>query len=376
MKTAASLLVRLLLPVAVFGAASLSLHGATDPFGDWPKGASPREVGARVVENFLPRPFLWQTKQRPAMVYQEVCAWYGALEFAAATDNVEMRKKLVAKYDLLLTPEGSKMITKREHVDFEMFGSLPLEFYIRTGDKNFLKEGLTFADNQWAKTTPDGITAEARYWIDDIYMVNILQCQAFRATGEAKYLDRAALLTVAYLDKLQRPNGLFFHAEDSPYYWSRGNGWFAAGMTELLRSLPASHPQRERILAGYRKMMEALVPFQGEDGLWKQLIDHPDFWPETSGSGMFAFAMVTGVRQGWLDAAVYGPIAKRIWLALVAQLDENGNVRNVCSGTNKAAAVVGNDLNVQLDFYRNRPRITGDLHGQAPMLWTATAFLR
>ncbi len=34
------------------------------------------------------------------------------------------------------------------------------------------------------------ITAEPRYWIDDMYMIPAVQVQAFRATGDAKYLDR------------------------------------------------------------------------------------------------------------------------------------------------------------------------------------------
>jgi len=64
-------------------------------------------------------------------------------------------------------------------------------------------------------------------------------------------------------------------------------------MTELLRSLPPNHPRRARILEGYRKMMAALLEYQGEDGLWRQLIDHPEAWSETSGTGMFTFAIVT-----------------------------------------------------------------------------------
>lgn len=358
------------------GDAAVPARGAEDPFGNWPQGASPREIGSRIVENFLPRQFLWQRNERNSFVYFEVCTWYGALEFAAVADDAEMQRRLVAKYDILGTSEGRRMISTREHVDFTIFGALPLEIYLRTGTPHLLTDGRAFADLQWATTTPDGITAQARYWIDDIYMVNLLQCQAFRATGEMKYLDRAALLTVAYLDKLQRPNGLFFHAEDSPFYWGRGNGWFAAGMTELLRSLPADHPQRARILAGFRLMMAELARTQREDGLWTQLIDHPDFWPETSGSAMFAFAMVTGVKERWLDPAIYGPAARRAWLALVAQLDGEANLREVCEGTNKAAMVVGPDLATQLEFYRARPRVTGNLHGQAPMLWTATALLR
>ena len=45
-------------------------------------------------------------------------------------------------------------------------------------------------------------------WIDDMYMLIIVQLQAYRATGDAKYLDRAALEMSVYLDKLQQPHGL------------------------------------------------------------------------------------------------------------------------------------------------------------------------
>ncbi len=114
-------------------------------------------------------------------------------------------------------------------------------------------------------------------------------------------------------------------------------------------------------------MMAALLQYQGEDGLWRQLIDHPEAWPETSGTGMFAFAMVTGVKNGWLDSKTYGPAARRAWLGLVKYLDADANVSNVCEGTNKGRSV---------DYYLARKRGTGDLHGQAPILWTASALLR
>jgi rhamnogalacturonyl hydrolase YesR len=101
--------------------------------------------------------------------------------------------------------------------------------------------------------------------------------------------------------------------------------------------------------------------------MWRQLIDHPESWAETSSTGMFAFAMVTGVKQGWLDKKTYGEAARKAWLGLVKYIDAQGDVSNVCAGTNKK-----NDL----QYYLDRPRNTGDLHGQAPILWTATALLR
>ena len=65
---------------------------------------------------------------------------------------------------------------------------------------------------------------------------------------------------VVYLDKIQRPNGLFYHAEDVPFFWGRGNGWMAAGMTELLGLLPKDNPNHVRILESYRKMMDTFTP--------------------------------------------------------------------------------------------------------------------
>jgi unsaturated rhamnogalacturonyl hydrolase len=339
-------------------------------FSNWPDGTSPQVIGKRVAENFIVRQFRAQsdpTKAGSGIIYPEVCAWYGALAVAQLTRDNDLQARLIRKLDQLMTPPDSGMISQNAHVDYRVFGVVPLEVYIQTKAQKYLDLGKGFADRQWADPTPDGVTREARYWIDDMYMITAVQVQAYRATRDLKYIDRAALTMAAYLGKLQQPNGLFFHALDTPFYWSRGNGWVAAGMAELLRSLPKKHASRERIMAGYKKMMAALLKYQGKNGLWRQLIDRPEAWSETSGTGMFTFAMVTGVKNGWLDAKTYGQAARAAWLGLVNSLDKDGNVADVCAGTNKL-----NDL----DYYLTRPRIPGDLHGQAPILWSAAALIR
>jgi unsaturated rhamnogalacturonyl hydrolase len=338
-------------------------------FSNWPAGASPAEVGKRVAENFVARKLDFETNpRRQYVIYPEVCAWYGSLTVAKLIKDQDLTTRLIRKFDPLLTAEGSKRIAPNAHVDYRVFGAVPLEIYLQTKDKQYLKIGQDLADKQWENPTEDGITREARYWIDDMFMIPAVQVQAYRATNDAKYIDRAALAMVAYLEKLQQPNGLFFHGTDSPFFWSRGNGWMAAGMAELLSSLPQDHPKRARIMEGYKKMMESLLAAQDpNDGTWHQLIDKPDFWPETSGTGMFAFAMVTGVKNGWLDAKTYAPAARKAWLGLVKYLDKDANIREVCIGTNKGTSH---------EYYRNRDRKTGDLHGQAPVLWTATALMR
>lgn len=334
---------------------------------NWSAGTSPQEIGRRVAENFLKRSFEYESGKRKFVIYPEICAWYGALTLTKETKDKDLNKNLAQKFDRFFTPEGAEHISSQAHVDYRVFGVVPLEIYLQSRDKRYLDLGRSFADKQWEKTTLDGITEEARYWIDDMYMITAVQVQAYRATRDKKYLDRAASAAAAYLDKLQQPNGLFFHAPDSQYYWGRGNGWFAAGMTELLSDLPKNHPKRARIMRGFSTMMASLLKYQTENGLWRQLLDKPESWEETSGTGMFAFAMVTGVKKGWLDAKTYGPAARKAWLGLVKHLDESANVTDVCEGTNKGYSV---------QYYLDRQRKTGDLHGQAPVLWTATALLR
>jgi unsaturated rhamnogalacturonyl hydrolase len=372
----------LLLVAALLGfTAGCQTQGAKPPgakyFSDWPAGAAPAEVGKRVADKFVDRKLEFETNpSRQFVIYPEVMSWYGALSVAKLTGNDALRTSLIRKFDYLLTPAGAKHINPVDHVDYHIFGAVPLEIYLQTKDAQYLDLGKGFADRQWAKTTPDGITAEARYWSDDMYMLPLIEVQAYRATGNPVYLDRAALTMAAYLDKLQKPNGLFLHSEDSPFYWGRGNGWVAAGMTELLTSLPADHPRRARIMEGYTKMMAALLKYQAPEGLWRQLIDQPDFWLETSGTGMFAFAMVTGVKNGWLDADTYGPAARKAWLGLVQHIGADDQITDVCVGTNKAFQQVGPDLAVQRKYYFDRQRHAGDLHGQGPVLWTAAALLR
>jgi rhamnogalacturonyl hydrolase YesR len=342
----------------------ISASAQQDYFSNWPAGSSPQEVGKKVAEHFVTSPH----QGKGTIFYGEVATFYGGLTFAQLTHDDALRTELIKKFEPLM-PGGAEAnrIPVRHHVDDSIFGSVPLEIGMQTKDQKYLAYGQSWADRQWENPQPDGLSSETRYWIDDMYMLTILQLQAYRATGDRKYLDRDALEMVSYLDKLQQPNGLFYHAPDVPFFWARGDGWIAAGMAEMLRSLPEDHPQRARILKGYRTMMAALLQYQGKDGMWHQLIDHDEAWPETSGSAMFTFAMITGVKNGWLDAPTYGPAARKAWLAVIGYIDQNSDTTSVCEGTNKL-----NDLS----YYLARRRRTGDFHGQAPILWAASALLR
>jgi len=214
--------------------------GQPKEFKDWPAGSSPREVGNRVANRFISTIDLSKESQ----VYPGICTWYGALTFAKTSANPKLASELTSRFEQQATPELLKTVLDKQHVDYSMLGSVPFEIYLQTKDAKYLAMGKQLANHQWEQPLPDGLTRETRFWIDDMYMITILQVQAYRATGDKVYLDRAALEMEAYLDKLQQPSGLFFHAPDVPFLWGRGDGWVAAGLTELLRSFGARSETR------------------------------------------------------------------------------------------------------------------------------------
>lgn len=366
-----------LLLLSVLLSASATL--AQPAFRNWPKGSSPEEVGKKVTERFVLSPHgKYGSGATPHIPYFEVCTWYGALQFAEKAKNKELINKLTERFAPLLNIEAA-LLPVPDHVDYNVFGSIPFELYKHSKDEMLFNMGKMYADTQWGQPAGSRVTSKSyewqqkgysrqtRLWIDDMYMITLVQAQAYRATGDTTYINRAAREMVLYLDSLQKPNGLFFHAPASPFYWGRGNGWMAAGMAELLKALPKNNPDRTRIMNGYKTMMASLLKFQADDGMWRQLIDDSESWKETSSTGMFAFAMITGVKMGWLDKKSYTKAARKAWLALTKYIDNNADVTEICEGTG-----AGNNR----QYYLDRKRKTGDFHGQAPILWCAAALLK
>jgi unsaturated rhamnogalacturonyl hydrolase len=331
----------------------------------WTEDSSPEGIGRKVIGDLLSRDdlMMYVTDFWTGVHYAEACTGFGAARLAGLLGDNDIINRLSERYIKVIE---DSLVKDAAHVDANVYGILPLELYMQGAGEIFLNQGLELADGQWEDTLPDGLTNQVRYWIDDIWMIASLQVQAYRATGDEIYLSRAAKVVESYLDKLQQPNGLFYHGEDAPFFWGRGNGWVAEGLAELLSELPDSSPYYTSIFESYEKMMNALLEYQAEDGMWRQLIDKEETWKETSSTAMFGYAITVGVKKGLLPEAKFVPVYQKAWLSLVKYIDEDGKVTDVCAGTGKSD---------DMEYYLNRPRNTGDLHGQAPVLWFAYSLL-
>lgn len=113
---------------------------------DFPEGYTPKEIGKRIAYRFL-------TEKHALHVgkwigYPETFYWSGALRYADGAKDKELIQRLQEKFDFLFTEE--KILQPiMNHVDLNMFGSLPLEFYLVTKDLKYRYLGLPYADSQW-----------------------------------------------------------------------------------------------------------------------------------------------------------------------------------------------------------------------------------
>ncbi len=338
--------------------------GVENPFAHLADSA--REVGLLLANRFANQNLSFNSTAAVTVdggQYKTACEWYGALGVAGLTDSQSLLTSLVNKFDPFEATFVSGLTGGEAHVDRYIFGMVPLEIYLQTGEASYLPLGTQIADQQQ-------VTNQTRGAVDDMFMMTGLQLQAYRATGDSKYIDFMSQTMVDYLDA-QQDNGLFFHnVTEARVHWCRGNGWFAAGMAEMMRDLPTSSGDYATIEAGYLRMMEGLLAVQGPGGLWYQVLDLPNDsanWEETSGSAMFTYAMIAGVRRGVLDAATYVPVVEAAWAGLQTKIAANGDVSGICTGTWYHATP---------QEYMALSRLTGDGHGQAPILWAAAELLR
>jgi unsaturated rhamnogalacturonyl hydrolase len=216
------------------------------------------------------------------------------------------------------------------------------------------------------KTMPSGTV-----WPDDLYMGGLFLIRYSQYTGDRKYLDDAAQNIIHQAALEQDSDGLWFHGyfvkakQHSPYKWGRGNGWVTMTLVEALSAMPKNDPLRPQLLAILRKQIEGLKKVQAPDGMWRQILDKPELWEETSCTAMFAYGIARAVNRGWIDASNMA-VARKAFAALAKRVTPDGAVLGTCQGTN---------ISMDLNYYINRERPDDDPHGRGPIMLAGTEIL-
>lgn len=254
---------------------------------------------------------------------------------------------------------GSSMLEVARHLDIE--GYRPIADFVA----EFIRDRQDrFPDGAFYRREMMHAFHENTMWADDLYMSVPFLCRYYLLTGEARYIDDAANQFIGFRKRLYLPEvRLMSHVFDlrrgmaTGVPWGRGNGWTLFSLSELLEVLPEDHARRPELLDFFRELCSGIRPLQDEAGMWHQVLDHPDAYPETSCTAMFIYAFSRGVRNRWLeDPDAYADAALKAWDALNRiSIDREGNVHGVCRGS---------EFSFTPDYYKYDllPRLN-DTHG-------------
>jgi rhamnogalacturonyl hydrolase YesR len=180
-------------------------------------------------------------------------------------------------------------------------------------------------------------------WADDLYMSVPFLCRYAAYTQDPAILDLAAAQFEGFKKYLYMADKrLMAHVYDcnrnmnTGIPWGRGNGWTIFSLSEVLTALPPDHPRRPFLLDFFRSLAAGCLACQDASGMWRQVLDMPSSYIESSCTAMFICAFSRGIRKGWFDgeALPYRLAAEKGWQALERYaIDKNGNVYGVCRGS-------------------------------------------
>ena len=203
---------------------------------------------------------------------------------------------------------------------------------------------------------------------DAVFMGCPILVETGRQTGEKKYLQMAHKHFRFMRERVLREDGIYRHSPLCETAWGRGNGFPALGLAWSLSALDKEDPAYKVFLKEFQNHMAALVKHQDPTGTWHQVIDDPRSYRELSSTCMITFAMIRGVRSGWLEKAKYRPAIEKAFRAIKTRIAPDGTLVDVCTGTGKQKTL--------RDYYDRKAILGRDARGGAMALLVTTEMAR
>jgi len=310
---------------------ALSLGSAARPAAGQPAAPDP---GAELVE-----------KARTAMLAMQRRAWEQGVAAQALLEQGDRDLVVLLARDAIVNQAKDGRLglngDRGPVCDPASNGEPVLFAHQATGDPAFRKAADRMLEFMLYKAprTREGLIyhnhVENQIWVDAIYMA-----PPFLAV--AGHAEEAVKQVAGYRRTLRSPDtGLLSHIWDEDRkefqrkaFWGVGNGWAAAGMTRVVRALPASMGAQKAEMTGWiRDLVDACLKHQRPDGLFHDVLDDPKTFVETNAAQMIAYTIYRGVKGGWLPAS-YTEKAERLRGAARAKVDAFGLVQGVCGAPN------------------------------------------
>lgn len=286
-------------------------------------------------------------------------------------DNVNAGKTLFALYAL----NGKEKYRKAIDLIYSQVETQP-----RTEEGNFWHK----------KIYPNQVWLDGTYMAQPFYMEYETRCNGMHGC-----IDSYKQFMSIRKHMKDAKTGLYYHGYDesremywanpetgcSANFWLRAMGWFLVAMVDTLERMDNQlYYEYRAIMAMLKDAVDAMIAFQdAESGMFWQVVDKAGVdgnYLETSGSALFAYAVLKGVRLGYLpkrytaygEKAFYGTCDRHLGVGADGALQLGG----IClvAGLGGATRRDGS-----LAYYFSEPIVENDAKGVGPLLLAYTEIL-
>lgn len=331
-------------------------------------------------------------------------AAYGREEFTAYADRY---------FDTVVRPDGEVLTYKKAKYNLDHIcpGRALFDLYDRTGDARYKRAADTlFAQLQAQPRNADGgfwhkQVYPHQMWLDGLYMAEPFYAEyvgrlssggdsAARAAKAAYYDQIVNQFVVAGAHTFDPATGLYRHACDvsremfwcdsltgqSAHAWCRAMGWYAMAIVETLQYFPSEVDRTP--LTQILNRIYAVLPKYADPatGMWYQVLDQPlreGNYLESTGSAMFVYAQLKGVRLGYLPAAMKTEALDRYEKFVERFVRENPDGTISLTDCCSVAGLGGKQRRSgTFEYYISEPVIENDCKGVGPLIWASMEYDR
>jgi len=236
-------------------------------------------------------------------------------------------------------------------------------------------------------------------WLDGMYMGQPFYLEYETRFNNRKNYDDIFSQFKFVIENMRNPlNGLYFHAMDtsreafwcdkvtglSQLSWLRAIGWYSMALLDSLEIVDNSDhkfdAEVKMLQDAFVDLINSMIKYQDESGMWYQVVNVGGMdrnYLETSGSSIMAYALLKGVRLGFLPESyrTYGEKAFHGICEKYLSEDENGELHldGICLVAGLGGA---NRRSGTFDYYMSEPVVKDDAKGVGPFLLAYTEMKR
>ncbi len=306
-------------------------------------------------------------------------------------------------YDDIISEDGSIKTYKLENYSTDHIcpGATLFRLYDRTGKEKYRRAMDTLRRQlSLQPRTPEGgfwhkKVYPGQMWLDGLYMAQPFYAQYTALYGPedtraACFEDIVQNFLIVAEHTYDPVTGLYRHAWDSSrkmfwcdpatgqsaHAWGRALGWYCMAIVDALPFIPEDTPGRDGVTAILQGIYEVLPRYADPaTGMWYQVLDRPGEegnYVEASCSAMFTYAMLKGIRLGYLPASMKDYAAATYGKLVQTFVREDGDGTLSLTRCCAVAGLGGKEMRSgTYDYYIHEAVRDNDPKGIGPLIWAA-----